>query len=488
MSGSRLNEEVRRLITQPGQEIGRLAAFVQFQARLWRTCAARVRQNDLLAMSAALSFRTIFAMIPALVLAFLAAGALGVLDDSKRGLRSLLEASGFAQIIAVQDANALASAPAQPAPADSKIINVADEIERVVTRVESQLTFERIGPIGAVLFIWTALSLLTTIEESLNRVFGAVRSRSVVRRVLVYWTAMTLGPVVLSAALFLGNRALAAVQALPAMTWALSAIGWFAPVIVGVLVLGAVYIFVPNTRVHRRAALGGALVAVMLWLLAKWGFALYVRNFVLPGNLYGILGVFPLFMMWVNLSWLIFLFGAELANTAASVRAAGRSGPTAPRPLLPTDGLEIAAAVARRFEAGDGPVAATRLAEHANVEPAALDWLLRRLCAGGVLCAVDGEAEPRYTLARSAERIPIAELVALGSPADEPAAAAAPFGAGASIGASPSIGDSAPLGAGPAALCEDIRRRLAASVNGLTLADVVRGQARDGGRPEAQRD
>lgn len=56
-----------------------------------------------------------------------------------------------------------------------------------------------------------------------------------------------------------------------------------------------------------------------LWLVAKWGFAIYVTKLVGTGNLYGALGLLPLFLIWLNLSWLLFLFGAELANAAANL-------------------------------------------------------------------------------------------------------------------------------------------------------------------------
>src|SRR5262245_50386454 len=109
MNSGHVNDQVRRLITRPADEFGRLAAFVRFQAQLWRFCARRLQSNNLLAMSAALSFRTIFALVPTLVLAFLAAGALGVLEDSKRSLRQFLDASGFGTIAAISDASEAAN-------------------------------------------------------------------------------------------------------------------------------------------------------------------------------------------------------------------------------------------------------------------------------------------------------------------------------------------------------------------------------------------
>jgi membrane protein len=153
------------------------------------------------------------------------------------------------------------------------------------------LTFNRIGPIGAALFIWTALTLLTTIEQALNRVFQAPTSRSTARRVLLYWSAMTLSPVALAIASYLGHQALDRFRSWSVLSWFLAAAGWAGQIVVGVLVVSAAYILMPNTRVRRRAALGGAFVAVLLWMIAKWAFSLYVQHLVVGGNLYGILGV-----------------------------------------------------------------------------------------------------------------------------------------------------------------------------------------------------
>src|SRR5262245_17084257 len=188
MRDSQVNQHVRRLITQPGEELGRLARFARFQVRLWRFCVNRLQRNNLPAMAAALSFRTIFALVPALVLAVLVAGAIGALEDSKRSLRDFLEATGFSQIAALpENRDATATEPnATTRPDDLKVINVADEILSLVEGVRGQLTFARIGPIGAFLFIWTAISLLSTMEDSLNRVFGAVRRRGYARQVLLY--------------------------------------------------------------------------------------------------------------------------------------------------------------------------------------------------------------------------------------------------------------------------------------------------------------
>ena len=120
------------------------------------------------------------------------------------------------------------------------------------------MTFQALGPVGGVLFVWTALTLLTTIERSLNRIFGAPRSRSLPRRVLLYWSVLTLGPVLLAVASYVGRRTVSTFNDLPGLAWMLVVVGWVGPIVVGVIVLASVYFLLPNTAVDWRGAPGGS--------------------------------------------------------------------------------------------------------------------------------------------------------------------------------------------------------------------------------------
>ena len=422
MKTDRIRERVERALTSPGQELGRWARFARFQVGLWRFCARRLRENNVVAMSAALSYRTIFAMIPVLVLAFLVLKSVGALEDSKRSLRSFLDASGFAQIIALPDPDGTATQPADTTAArDAEVISVADKIEEVVAQVEGKLTFERIGPIGGALLIWTALTLLTTVERSLNRIFGAPRSRSLTRRILLYWSAMTLGPLALTAAAYMGRDIVEKFSDAPGLSWLLVALGWVGPIIVGVLVLSTLYSLVPNTSVNYRAALGGAVVAVPLWLVAKWGFALYVRHLVITGNLYGVLGALPLFLLWLNVSWMIFLFGAQLAHTAVNLRGVWWAEDAAKFMLGPSDVLAALLAVAQQFRAGQGIATFEQIAGRLGLPGEAVQWLIDELGAANMICTAGGKGRSGYVLVRPAEKIPVLDVLKVGDPRNRPA-------------------------------------------------------------------
>lgn len=312
----RIKREISFFLNTPGEELGRWARFLRYQIQLWILCARRLREKNVLAMSSALSFRTLFAMVPTLVLTMIVLKSVGVFQ-SRPVVHWALDKAGLTKITIVQPTPTTSTTAPATIPTQ---LNLADQIEALVEKVERKLTLGAIGPIGMLLLIWSALTLMMTMERSLNRVFEAPRGRSLWQRIGLYWTALTLGPVLIVAADYGGEKILAVAPDASAIAWLLVAIGWAEPVVIGILVLAALYKIVPSRDIPFTAALAGAVVAGPLWLIAKWAFSLYVVEFVTKGNLYGALGLIPLFLVWLNLSWWIFLFGASLAHSAIRLR------------------------------------------------------------------------------------------------------------------------------------------------------------------------
>jgi len=258
-----------RLASDPGGELGKGAGFVQYQIKLWTYCLRRLRNNNAMAMSAALSFRTIFAMVPSLVLVILMLQTLGVQKQAEEYLHNYINRSGITAIrinVNPDDANQIeedaepatvatsqtttATAPATTAsvPNDDQaedVLSVEGKLNEVIDTVKEKVTLGRLGPIGVALLIWTALTLMTTVERSLNRIFRAPGGRSIGRRTLLYWSALTLGPVALIAALgaaeyvsryaneFLGGHYW--------LKWLLIPLGLLQPIIVGILLFAGAY-------------------------------------------------------------------------------------------------------------------------------------------------------------------------------------------------------------------------------------------------------
>jgi YihY family inner membrane protein len=444
---------------EPNADSGRSVHLSRYPRALWRLSASRLREQNVTAMSASLSFRTIFALIPLLVMGLLVAKSLGALDETKRSLRSFLQASGFAQIIVPQE-NTPATSPTGDVTTASalKVINVADEIEKIATEVEDKLTLARVGPIGGLLLIWTAVGLLSTVEQSLNRIFGATRSRGLTHRLLLYWSVLTLSPIVLSAAQYLGEKAVATFGNTSGSVQLLAVLGYVGPFVILVLLLAAIYKLLPNTRVRYRSAIGGATVAALLWLVAKWGFGMYVDQLVLTGNLYGVLGALPLFMLWLYYSWLIFLAGAALADTAVHVRKLESAERAARTVLGPSDLLAAAITIVQSFQAGRGPLAFDDIVAQLGLPGPSVQWLMDRLNTGGLVKAVDDDRLVRYLPARPGDQIRVAEVLELADPR-------------------PSTAFDASYEPRVAAVVARVLRRTRTSLGSMTLQDALTGDA-----------
>jgi membrane protein len=359
-------------------------------------------------MSSALSFRTILALVPTLVLAFLVVNtATGGLKQGKAYMRKALDTWGLSHIYIP---NSQPPEPGAAGPVEAEV-RLVDKIEELVGNVEQKLTLGRLGPVGLALLAWSALTLLTTMERSLNRIFGARQPRSLARRTLLYWSVLTLGPLLLVVVNVLAHQAAKPFATMPLLSWVIRILSGVGPVLVAILLLAALYKLMPNTPVRIESALGGAVIAVILWLVAKWALGLYVTN--AASNLYGALGLIPLFLMWLSASWWIFLFGAQLAHTAANLNRLQAAELAARLHLGPLDSLAATLAVALPFTRGLGPVPLSEIARRLNLPESSVQGLLERLCERGILACVQSEPAARYVLARPAARVNLFELLEL---------------------------------------------------------------------------
>jgi len=406
----RIRQSFTRLLTTPTEQLGSWARLARSQIHLWRFCAKRLHANNAMAMSSALCFRTIFALVPTLILAFLMAKSLGVIQDKREALQGFLDELGLAQIAYVEQSEA---GPVVDYDQQADQITLADKIIETLTRVESQLTVGRLGPLGVLLLIWTVITLLTTVERSLNRIFEAPKTRSLGRRVIAYWSAVTLGPVAIVAARFVGGNVAAAGKDYRILAWILNSFGWAWPLVVGVFLLAGLYVLLPNTSVRYRSALAGAIVAVPLWLVARFLFALYVERFG-KQSVYGAIGLVPLFLMWLNLCWWIFLFGAEIAHTAANLSRMQSAEIAKDRLLGPWDLLATVIAVARGNAVSGRPVSMAQVSDSLQLPQDATEQLLSRLTAEGIVCRVADEDTMECLLARPAAKIYVSEVLQIG--------------------------------------------------------------------------
>lgn len=418
---------VQTSLTAPGDQLGRWARFFRFQVNLWKFCARRLRRNNSLAMSSALSFRTLFALVPILALSVVLMKSFGLWEQGQAQLFELLETAGLDHtiVVPVEEPAQSVEEPVfteegeQPATVETAPVmqekKMTDVIMGIVERVQSRLTIGKVGPVGVALLIWAAVTLLTTLERSLNRIFGARSNRAIAQRFILYGSLITLWPVILTSAWYMGKRLQGLFVTIPLMSWMMVVVGYVAPFIVGLLFVTLVYKQLPNTRVSFRAAMGGALVTYPLWLVAKWAFGLYIKKVVAAGgmaSLYGSMALLPVFLFWLNLTWTIVLFGAEVAHTGANLGKMQQSELAEKIALGPLDRLAAALVVADAFVQGQGAVAFDKLGSTLSLPDQSVQTLLEQLMTLKLVESVQQDhGAPRYILARPAQDVAVYDVV-----------------------------------------------------------------------------
>jgi membrane protein len=179
----------------------------------------------------------------------------------------------------------------------------------------------RLGSAGLVVLVFTALALMLTIDRTLNAIWRVRKPRPIAQRVLVYWAAITLGPLLLGISLSLGSIALSSsrglIAALPGgLTLLLDALE-FALL---ALAMSGLFRYVPNTDVRWPHALAGGLFVAVGFEAAKRVLTWYLKAMPGVSVVYGAFATVPILLLWIYLSWLIVLFGAVIAAYAPSLQ------------------------------------------------------------------------------------------------------------------------------------------------------------------------
>lgn len=174
--------------------------------------------------------------------------------------------------------------------------------------------------ISILVMLFSAVSMMVSIEDRLNRIWRVRKPRGWGSRLLLYWAALTLGPILVVGGLVLSSY----LTALPMLHEAADQIATqggllnLLPFVITFITLVLMYTMVPNRRVSWRHAAIGALLGAILFEIARWGFTEFIRNAPTYEEIYGALAAIPIFLLWIYLSWIIVILGASIAASISA--------------------------------------------------------------------------------------------------------------------------------------------------------------------------
>ena len=169
--------------------------------------------------------------------------------------------------------------------------------------------FTTVGIIGLAI---TSVMLLSTIENSLNFIFKVTRPRRFTTKITLYWTVITLGPLLLGTAFSLRGYLYTLQEFMPENFVDNPMFLMLLPSFITFIMLILVYVLVPNKKVNISSACGGALVAVIIFSFLRKTFTFFIAKSATYQILYGALAIIPIFLVWMYLAWAVVILGAVI--------------------------------------------------------------------------------------------------------------------------------------------------------------------------------
>ncbi len=261
---------------------------------LFRFASKRLDEEHLPEVAGSLTFTTVLAVVPILTIAF----AIFTVFPIFNTFRASLEAYFIQNLMPRSIAN-----------------NILGYLNQFAAKSKG------LSAIGGVILMLTAVAMLSMIDRVFNQIWRVKTARPLKQRILVYWTIMTLGPLLIGFSISVTSYVFTATSG---VLMKQSGIGPFVYTLISVLLTtGAftlLYIAVPNRLVDWRDAMWGGLLAGIAFEIAKRLFAFYILKFPTYTVIYGAVAAIPIFLIWIYLFWMITLAGALLAAALPVVK------------------------------------------------------------------------------------------------------------------------------------------------------------------------
>jgi len=301
---------LKELLSTPTTQLGKAGRFAVFQIKLWSHCIRLLKKNNAGRQAAALSYHTVFGLVPLAIVTLLIFQLFPAYSDIGEKLKKFV----------YDQANLSAfESPATGTQDTQETITLTEHLDDIVDKFFTGVYKGSITIFSVVIVIWAALALLSTIERTFNNIWHVPRGRNFLNRIINYWAILTLGPLLLG----LGVYASAQYATLAHLQKTL--VTYIAPTVVSYIVAIVAFFFLyfvlPNTKVQAKAAIWGAAVAALVWIAAKSIFGYSITELKLYSTVYGVMALVPMTVLWIYITWLTVLFGLQLTFTTQHLKS-----------------------------------------------------------------------------------------------------------------------------------------------------------------------
>ncbi len=393
-------ERLRQAITQPRDELDRWQRAARYVYDLGRCGLLQLTYDRAPQMAGELAFRTLFSLLPVMVVGTLVVKALGMEAWIDEPIDHMLAAIGLSDVRVVPRDGGIES--------ETLSLWLQQRFQEA-----SQVNVAAIGWVGVLVTVYAAISLVVTVENSFNTIYRVQRGRPWSRRVPLYWFMLTVSPLVLVLGTYLNGEIETSFASFEVWGWVSRVISVVWSLLILWIIISLLYLFLPSSHVNVRSAISGALVAAILLEIGKRTLGAYLQNALSISQLYGSLGLVPLFMFWVYLMWLVILFGLEVSAIMQTVHG-GRFAVHGPLSagafvLEPTTVVQLMEVVAKDFYAGKSSTF-DELMDEASLPESVVEEITAQLLREKLIHEVAGEHRS-FTLAKDPESMDAQQII-----------------------------------------------------------------------------
>lgn len=275
-------------------DLGSLNRVKSFAVQTLRLCNVAIREfteGNLTLRAMSLVYTTLLSIVPVLAISF-----------------SMLKAFGVHNEV-VQPFLIKFLAPLGPK---------GEEITTTIISFVENMKVGVLGSVGLILLIYTVVSVIQKVEKSFNAIWRIRKPRSLSRRFSDYISVIIIGPILIFSAIgltatFMSNTIVQKIVSIEPFGTVFFYIAGKLPYFIVCGAFTFLYIFMPNTKVSFKSALVGGVLAGILWETAGWAFASFVVTSTKYAAVYSGFAILIMFMIWLYVSWLILLVGAQIS-------------------------------------------------------------------------------------------------------------------------------------------------------------------------------
>ena len=261
----------------------------------WKTFGAifwqRFNQNKLTQAAGYLTYSTMLAIVPLIMVVFSIFSAFPVFNEVTGALKAFIF-TNFA-----------------PSASDM----VGQYIDEFVNNSK------KMSAVGIISLIVVALMLINSIDRTLNSIWHDTETRPIFTSFAIYWLILTLGPLLVGVSIAASTYVKAMFESAANFSFGLKLLS-LVPFLSTWFIFTMIYMVVPNKKVSIKHSAAGALIAAVFFTLGKQAFAWYIVTFPSYQLIYGAMATLPIMLLWIQLSWTVVLLGAQLAAVLAEVR------------------------------------------------------------------------------------------------------------------------------------------------------------------------